>query len=117
MNLFFLTRVKIQNLRCRTIFFSMAQHPLLGQAFLFIEASPSHTDTPHAVGLLWTSDQPHARPLPYKTQHSQEADIHAPAEFEPEIPESQRPQMDALDRAATGIGVVWKYFLKYSLKE
>ena len=35
-----------------------------------------HSDTPHLVGLLWTSDQ---RPLPDNTQHSQERDrdIHA----------------------------------------
>jgi hypothetical protein len=37
----------------------LAQHPLVGQGPLIIEASPSHSDTPHSVGLLWTSDQPH----------------------------------------------------------
>jgi len=31
-----------------------------GQGLLIIEASRSHSDTPHSVGLLWTSDQPHA---------------------------------------------------------
>jgi hypothetical protein len=35
----------------------MAQQPLVGQSFLIIEASRSHTDTSHSVGLLWTSDQ------------------------------------------------------------
>ena len=34
-----------------------AQQPLLGQGFLIIEASRSLTDTPHPVGVLWTSDQ------------------------------------------------------------
>jgi hypothetical protein len=38
------------------IFFFMAQHPLMGQG-LIIEVSRSHSDTPHSVGLLWTSDQ------------------------------------------------------------
>jgi hypothetical protein len=39
-------------------FISMAQQPLMGQRILIIEASRSHTlDTPHSVGLLWTSDQ------------------------------------------------------------
>jgi len=38
----------------------MAQHPLMGQAFLFIEGSWSHSDTPRSVRLLWTSDQPDA---------------------------------------------------------
>jgi hypothetical protein len=40
-------------------FFPVAQQPLLGQGLLIIEVSRSHTsDTPHTVGLLWTSDQP-----------------------------------------------------------
>jgi len=30
----------------------------MGQDFLIIEASRSHSDTPHSVGLLWKSDQP-----------------------------------------------------------
>jgi hypothetical protein len=41
----------------------MAQQPLLGQGLLIIEASPSNTDIPHAVGLLWTSGQPDAGDL------------------------------------------------------
>jgi len=32
--------------------------PLVGQGLFFSEALPSHSDTPHSVGLLWTSDQP-----------------------------------------------------------
>jgi hypothetical protein len=42
------------------LFFEMAQQPLVGQGRLIIEASRSHSDTPHSVGLLWTSDQPDA---------------------------------------------------------
>jgi hypothetical protein len=39
----------------------MAQQPLVGQGLIIIiEASRSHSDTPHSVGLLWTSDQPDA---------------------------------------------------------
>jgi hypothetical protein len=72
----------------------MAQQPLVGQGLLIIEASRSHSDTPHSVGLLWTSDN---------TQHSQETDIHAPVGFELIIPASERPQTHALDRAATWI--------------
>jgi len=40
--------------------FCMAQQLLVGQGLLIIEASRSHSDTPHSVGLLWTSDQPAA---------------------------------------------------------
>ena len=46
---------------------------------------------------------PTQRPLPDNTQHSQETDIHAPEGFEPAIPESKRPQTEALDRSSTGI--------------
>jgi len=38
----------------------MAQQLLASQGFLIIQASRSHSDTPHSVGLLWTSDQPDA---------------------------------------------------------
>ena len=34
----------------------MVQPPLEGQDLIIIEASRSHSDTPHSVGLLWTSD-------------------------------------------------------------
>jgi len=36
--------------------FYMAQQPLVGQGLLIVEALRSHSDTPHSVGLLWTSD-------------------------------------------------------------
>jgi len=38
-------------------------------------ASRPHADTPEAVGLLWTSDQPDAENSD-NTQHSQQTDIH-----------------------------------------
>jgi hypothetical protein len=37
-----------------------AQQPLGSQGPLIIEASRSHSDTPHSLRLLWTSDQPEA---------------------------------------------------------
>jgi hypothetical protein len=54
------------------IFLPVAQQPPVGQGLLIIEASRSHSDTPHSVGLLWTSDQPHAETLLDNTRHSQE---------------------------------------------
>jgi hypothetical protein len=39
-------------------FFPMARQPLGGLGRLIVKASRSHfLDTPHSVGLLWTSDQ------------------------------------------------------------
>jgi len=39
--------------------FPWLNSPLVDQD-LFTEASRSHSDTPHSIGLLWTSDQPDA---------------------------------------------------------
>jgi hypothetical protein len=39
------------------IFFSIARQPLVGQGLLIVNASRSHSDTSHLVGLLWTSDR------------------------------------------------------------
>ena len=38
----------------------MTQERVLGQALLFIEASRSHSEKPHLLGLLWTINQPGA---------------------------------------------------------
>ena len=38
----------------------MAQQPPLGQGLFNIEASRSPLDTPHSIGLLWTSNYPDA---------------------------------------------------------
>ena len=38
----------------------MVQEPPVGQDLLIIEASQSHSEAPHSVGPLWTSDQPGA---------------------------------------------------------
>jgi hypothetical protein len=50
---------------CRSgiIFFIMAPQPPVGQGLLVVDDSRSHSDTPHSVGLLWTSDQPGAETL------------------------------------------------------
>ena len=42
-------------------FYHIATIPV-GQGFLIVQDSRSHSDTPHSVGLLWTSDQPDAEP-------------------------------------------------------
>jgi hypothetical protein len=38
----------------------MTQQPPEGQGRLTVGASRSHSDTPHTVGLFWTSDQPYS---------------------------------------------------------
>jgi len=44
-----------------SIFFSADLTAVLGRGLLFVEVSRSHSDAPHSVGLLWTSDQPNAQ--------------------------------------------------------
>jgi hypothetical protein len=67
---------------------------------LHYEVSRSHSDTPHSVELLQTSDQPDAG-----TSTWQHATLTPPSvRLEPAIPATQRPQTHFLDRAATDIG-------------
>jgi hypothetical protein len=47
---------RLLNVLC-TVFSTMDQHYPVGQGLLIVEDSWSHSDTPHSVGLLWTSDQ------------------------------------------------------------
>jgi hypothetical protein len=56
---------------------------------------------PHAVGLLWTSDQPDAETSTWQHKHSQETDIHVPGGIRTRNP-SKRMAVDP--RAASGIG-------------
>ena len=53
----------------RSIFFSMAQRPPLGQGLLIIQASRSHADTPRSAGHFGQVIGPTQRPLPENTQH------------------------------------------------
>ena len=91
-----------------TIFLTMAQQPPslpMGQVFLTAEDTRSHSDTPHSVGLLWTSDQPVAETSIW--QHTTLTTDRHPCSlvgFEPTISVSERSQTHALDREATGTG-------------
>jgi len=40
------------------LFFFHVSTALMGLGFLILEVSRSHSDTPHSVGLLWTSHRP-----------------------------------------------------------
>ena len=59
------------------------------------------------------------RPLRGNIQHSEQTDIHAPAEFETAILASERPQTQSLDRAATGIGneTLDLYYGRFNLQD
>jgi hypothetical protein len=57
-------------------FLSLAWQPLVGHGLH--KASQSHSDTPHSVKLLWTSDQPDRLRNTPTWQHSDETDFHPP---------------------------------------
>jgi len=76
---------------------------IVGLGLLIIEASWSHSDTPHSVGLFWTSDQPDAETSTW--QHATlTTDIHASGR----IRTRELPQTYVLYRVATEIGI-WSY--------
>ena len=81
----------------------MAQQPLVARVSS-LSRLLYYTQTPHSVGLLWTSDQPEAEISTW--QHaSLTGDRHpCPLEkFEPVTTASKLPQTHLLDRTVTGI--------------
>jgi len=73
------------------------------QGLLIIEASRSHSDTPHLVGIHRTSYRPDAETS--TAQHTAlTRDNHALAWFEPKIPAREWPQTHVLYLAVTGMG-------------
>jgi hypothetical protein len=66
---------------------------LVALGLLTFEVPQSHSDTPHLVGLLWTSDRPVAEISPDNTHHSQETNIHAPGGIQTRNP-SKRTAVD-----------------------
>jgi len=74
----------------------MAQQPPVGQG-LIVEDLRSHSDTPHSVGLFWTSDEPGAETSTWQhTTHNRQISMH-PAGFKPAFPASEWPQTHAID--------------------
>jgi hypothetical protein len=82
----------------------MAQQPLFDQGLLTVEASRSHSDTPHSVGLFWTSDQSVAETSTSQHTTLQETGIHTTGGIQTRIPSMRTSQTHALNRATTGIG-------------
>ena len=74
----------------------------MGQGLLIFEVSRSHKATHHSwEDFSGRVISPSQRPLPDNTQHSQQTSM-PPVGFELTISAGERPQIYALDRAATG---------------
>jgi hypothetical protein len=92
------------------VYFPWRNSPPVGQCFLIIKASRSHSDTPLSVGLHSTSDQPFAETSTvlddlclYLTALMTDTPM-PQAGFEHEVPSSERPQTHAIGRTAAEIG-------------
>jgi len=75
------------------ILFFIARQPLVGQGLLIVKTSRLHSDTPHSVGRLWTSDQPDAQSSTWQHTTLTTTDIHAPGTIRTRIP-SKRAAAD-----------------------
>ena len=71
----------------------------MGQGPLIIEASPTHSDTPHSKDSSGRVVSPTQKPLPDNSQHSQETDSRSAGGFQTH---NRSKRAAALDRAATG---------------
>jgi hypothetical protein len=91
----------------RGVFFSVALQTLSGSWPPLAITRIGHT---HSVRLLWTSDQTEAQTFTWQHKTITRDEYRCPRRvFEPAIPESERPQTYALDRAASGIGMQCSY--------
>jgi hypothetical protein len=72
-------------------FFNIGTTALEDQGPLIIEDSWSHSDKPHSVGLLWTSERPDAETSTW--QQSQQTNVHAPGRIRTHNP-SKREAAD-----------------------
>ena len=86
----------------------------VGLGLLNVEASRSHSDAPHLIRFLWTSDQTDAETSTWKhTLVTRDRRTSMPPEdFEPAIPARERPQTDASGRTAIGLPI-FDYWQKY----
>jgi hypothetical protein len=86
--------------------FALGQQPPVDQGLLIIEASWTHSDTPHWVGLLWTSDQSDAETSTW--HHKTLTQDGYPCHRRDSNPQSQQASgpYQALDSTKTGIGCV-----------
>ena len=85
----------------------------MGQGLLIIEASRSHSDTPHSVGFLWTSDQPVADTSTW--QHTTLTRERYPCSRRNSYPQSQQAsgrRHTPWTPTATEICSRWNYWMK-----
>ena len=75
----------------------------MGQGFLIIEDSRSHSDTQLSVGHLWTRERSAVQTSIWQHTLTKGQTSMPPTGFEPAIPGSERQYVHVLDHATTGI--------------
>jgi hypothetical protein len=76
----------------------MARLPLVVQGFLIIEASRSHLNTPHSVGLRGTNDHSDAKTSIWQHTPSQDTNIHITGDIRTRNPSKQTAAEPSLIR-------------------
>jgi hypothetical protein len=95
-------------------FFPMARQPYMGLGLLVSSRFHNHTHFRHTtVGRTPLDEGPARRRDLYLTTHNtyKRQTSMTPVGFEPKIPVSERPKTHALDRAATGIGIIYLLYV------
>ena len=87
------------------IYFCMARQPLVDQD-LTVEASRSHSDTPHSVELFWLSDQSDAETSTWHTTRTRERHSCPWRDSNPQSQKKSGRRRTLWDGAATGIGAL-----------
>jgi hypothetical protein len=88
-------------------YYFMALKTPVGPGLLTIEASQSHSDTPHSVGLLWSSVQPDAETSAWQHTTPKTYIFILLTGIEPAILVSESPQTHTLNGA-----VIWEWYEK-----
>ena len=92
----------VSRTQCQS-FFSHSSTALVGQGFLIIEDSRSHSGTQLSVGHLWTRDRSVVQTCTWQHTLTKGQTSMPPTGFEPAISASERPHTHILDHAATAI--------------
>jgi hypothetical protein len=93
----------------------MGWQPLVGQGLLIVEASRSHSDTPHSLGLLWTSDLPVAHTSTW--QHTTLKRDRDPCPRRDSNPQSQKASGGTGNRSLRNNRVIIKKAARLALTE
>jgi len=80
----------------QSFFFSATLKPPVGQGLLITQSSPSQSDIPYSVGLLWMSDQSDAEIYLTTHNYKKRQNSMLPVGFKPAIAVSESPQTHAL---------------------